>query len=174
MREFPFLLFLFLKGICLQSSEIHSQTDQKLIFNTPYLGFKKMENGSSALSAILKISVILSCLAEVLEYSCISLSCQTQPYWMMSYAVPRKRDCVLLLRETCPDRGVRDNLFTQFRIQIFVPEAICSVETDNSKTFLEKIELTDCEIGNRLVLKYSHLGWNPARLYMNHYLGLKS
>lgn len=64
--------------------------------------------------------------------------------------------------------------FIQFGIQLFVPEAVCSAETDNSKMFLEKIELTDCEIGNRPVLKYSHLGWNPILLYMNHSLGLNS
>lgn len=62
--------------------------------------------------------------------------------------------------------------FTQSRIQLFVPEAVCSAETDNSKMFLEKIELTDYEIGNRPVLDYSHLGRNPARLYMNPSLGL--
>lgn len=110
MREFSFLLFLFPKGNGLPSSGVHSETDLKWIFNTPYLGFKIMENGSSAFTAILKISVIPSYSAEILEYSCTSLSCQTWPYWMMSYTVPRKRDRVLLLRETCPDRGVRDNL----------------------------------------------------------------
>lgn len=62
--------------------------------------------------------------------------------------------------------------FTQFRIQLFIPEVVCSVETDNSKMFLEKIELT--ELGNRPVLKYSYLGWNPTRLSMNHSLGLNS
>lgn len=121
MREFHFLLFLFSEGNCLQSSEVHAQTDQKLIFNTPYLGFKKVENGSSALTAILKISVMPSYLAEVLEHSCISLSCQTWPYWMMSYAVPRKRDRVLLLRETCPDRGVRDNLLHSIQDSALYP-----------------------------------------------------
>lgn len=63
MREFPFLLFLFPKGNGLPRSEVHTEKDPKLIFNTPYLEFKIIENGSSALTAILKISVIPSYLA---------------------------------------------------------------------------------------------------------------
>lgn len=63
--------------------------------------------------------------------------------------------------------------FTQFRIQLFVPEAIFSAERDNSKMFLEKIQLTDSEIGNRpALLRLLAFGMNPACLYMNHSLGL--
>lgn len=110
MREFPFLLFLLSKRNGLQSSEIHFQTDRKWIFNMPYLGFKRMENGSSVSTACLKISAVLRYLNEVLKYSCICFSCQKWPYWMISYVVPGERYCVLLLRKTCPDRGVTDNL----------------------------------------------------------------
>lgn len=121
MREFPFLLFLLPKRNGLQSSEIHSQIDKKLLFKVSYLGFKRMENGSSALTACLKISTILSYLTEVVEYSCISFSCQTWPYWMISYAVPRERDHVLLLRKTCPDRGVRGNLLHSIQDSALCP-----------------------------------------------------
>lgn len=64
---------------------------------------------------------------------------------MISYAVPRERDRVLLLRKTCPDRGVRDNLLHSIQDSAFVPEAVCSAETDNSKMFLKKIELIDSD-----------------------------
>lgn len=39
----------------------------------------------------------------------------------MSYVVPRKRDRVLLLRETCPDRGVRDNLLHSIQDSALCP-----------------------------------------------------
>lgn len=47
-------------------------------------------------------------------------------------------------------------------MQLFVPEAVRSAKTDNSKMFLEKIELLVYETGNRLVLEYFH--WDEMLL----------
>lgn len=167
MREFPLLPFLLPRRNGLLSSEIHSQTDRAWIFNMLFVEFKKMENGSLAPIACQKNAVILSYLTEVLKYSCICFSCQIWPYWFLMRF--QEKEIMSSSWETLVLTKVSGSIyFIQFRMQLFVPEAFRSAETDNSKTFLEKIELTVYEIGYRPVLEYSHLGWNPSRLFLNH------